>query len=655
MLSYLFHLIRPRIVVALFLSFSVLVIPALITVLTVSYYQSERAVRSHLDNELGRTREDTTRAINGFFKPLVDVIEVLSVSSAIDEEGVRRDSYNDILYQALQNSQHMLTVTIVIDGRYLRSLSRVTPDNLSRHSEFPQDAKWVLRVYDSMRADPDARGRITFFRDYPTVIETRPLSAIPAFLESPAYVGARKTGTLFMSDAFEGPVSHLPVVGLAVPIKRSGATVGAVLANIAVSDLSAFLAKNRISQNSESLIVDSDGDIVASSNLDLRVPVDSNSSLSAVLDLAHVEKRIMDADRLGRDGAALKNYAHSYTAEIDNTEFSISDFPVPNDFGLQYRALIFTPISDFIGDLRRSRQQFILVLAILLLVESLMMVKMARRLTKRITGLSHVIRNIREMEFNNSGDDESPAPVQEILELQQGVGLLKSALRSFALYVPFGVVKKLAQDGRATTPGVEKRSMTILFCDLENFSTMAQAVPPEELLSYTTRYFSIATQAITRNGGTVDKFIGDAVMAFWGAPDPVSDHAVRACRAAVEIVKGLEAANREWRAEEKLNLRVRVGINSANVLVGNIGSPDRLSYTALGDGVNVASRLEGKNKELGSQICISDSTYELAKEHLVVKPLKPVSVKGRTGEFMVYELFDATLEAEDRLPKAAQS
>lgn len=641
MLSYLFHLIRPRIVVALFLSFSVLVIPALITVLTVSYYQSEQAVRSHLDNELGRTREDTTRAINGFFKPLVDVIELLSVSSAIDEQGVQSDSYNDVLYQALKNSQHLLTVTIVIDGRYIRSLSRVTPDNLSRHPEFPQDARWVLRVYDFLKADPDARGRITFFKDYPTAMETRPFSAIPAFFDSPAYVGARKTGALFMSDPFEGAVSHLPVVGLAVPMKRRGATVGAVLANITVSDLSAFLANNRISKNSESLIVDSEGQIVASSNLDLKVPVDSNSPLGAAPDLAHIEKRIMDADRLGKSGATLRNYAHSYTAEIDNTEFSISDFPIPNDFGLKYRALIFTPTSDFVGELQRSRRHFIIAIVALLLVESLMMFRMARRLTKRITGLSELISRIREMEFDESGGEESPAPVQEIRELQQGVGLLKSALRSFALYVPFGVVKKLAQDGRATTPGVEKRSMTILFCDLENFSTMAQAVPPEELLSYTTRYFSIATQAITRNGGTVDKFIGDAVMAFWGAPDPVADHAVRACRAAVEIVKGLEAANAEWRAEGKLNLRVRVGINSANVLVGNIGSPDRLSYTALGDGVNVASRLEGKNKELGSQICISDSTYELAKEHLVVKALKPVSVKGRTGEFMVYELFDA--------------
>lgn len=654
MISFLFRFFRPRIVLALLMSFAVLVIPALITVLSVSYYQSEQAVRNHVDNELGRTRQDTTRAISGLFKPLVDVVDILAVSSAIDEQAVRSEAYNDVLYQAMLNSQHLLTVTVVIDDVFIRSLSRITPDNRTQHPDFPADALWVLRVYDSTKPDASSRGEVRFYKEYPTAIETRPLQAVPSFLDSPAYVGARTTGKLFMSDAFKGPVSHLPVVGLSVPVKRNGTIVGAILANITVSDLSAFLNGNRISPNSESMIVDSNGQIVASSSLQGTAPANGAAGAIPALDLAPLEKRIILADRVSK-GAALRSYSHSYTAQVDNTEFSISDFPITNDFGLKYRALIFTPMADIVGDLHRSRQQFTIAVVLLLLIEMVLMVKMARRMSRRVTSLSEIIRRIREMDFGDAPGDDTTAPVQEIRELQQGVGLLKSALRSFALYVPFGVVKKLARDGKALAPGVEKRPMTILFCDLENFSTMAQAVSPEDLLQYTTRYFSIATQAITRNGGTVDKFIGDAVMAFWGAPDPVADHAVRACRAAVELVKGLEAANREWRAEEKLNLRVRVGINSANVLVGNIGSPDRLSYTALGDGVNVASRLEGKNKELGSQICISDSTYELAKEHIVVKPLKPVSVKGRTGEFMVYELFDAALEAEGPLPKAAQS
>ena len=133
-------------------------------------------------------------------------------------------------------------------------------------------------------------------------------------------------------------------------------------------------------------------------------------------------------------------------------------------------------------------------------------------------------------------------------------------------------------------------------------------------------------------------------MAFWGAPDRLSDHATPACCAAVCIVQGVAKLNEAWREAGRRQLRVRIGINSDSVLVGNIGSPDRLSYTTLGDGVNVASRLEGKNKDFGSTICISDNTYALAKDHIIVRPLHPVTVKGRVGEFMVYELLDVVQE-----------
>ena len=121
-------------------------------------------------------------------------------------------------------------------------------------------------------------------------------------------------------------------------------------------------------------------------------------------------------------------------------------------------------------------------------------------------------------------------------------------------------------------------------------------------------------------------------------PASLPEHALNACRSALRIVEQLQEINLTWAAQGKRTLRVRVGINTADVLVGNIGSAERLSYTALGDGVNVASRLEGINKEFGSTICISDTVYEHVKDRVITKPLKPVSVKGRKGEFMVYEL-----------------
>ena len=152
------------------------------------------------------------------------------------------------------------------------------------------------------------------------------------------------------------------------------------------------------------------------------------------------------------------------------------------------------------------------------------------------------------------------------------------------------------------------------------------------------KYFEISTHAINEEFGTVDKFIGDGVMAFWGAPNTLEDHAYRACAAALKIQDRMHKMNHIWEGQGLSPLKVRIGIHSDAVLVGNIGSLERMSYTVMGDGVNVASRLEGMNKELGTQICISKSVYREAGEKLNVRSLNEITVKGRKSSIEIYEL-----------------
>jgi len=146
------------------------------------------------------------------------------------------------------------------------------------------------------------------------------------------------------------------------------------------------------------------------------------------------------------------------------------------------------------------------------------------------------------------------------------------------------------------------------------------------------------TGAISEELGTVDKFIGDSVMAFWGAPTETDHSPLRACKAALRIKSRIDRLNERWRQEGKPTLRVRIGINYAPALVGNIGTSERLSYTALGDGVNVASRLEGIYKQFHSAICVSDLVYNEVATRIISRPLGEVSVKGRAGTFPIYEV-----------------
>src|SRR4029077_20785160 len=133
-------------------------------------------------------------------------------------------------------------------------------------------------------------------------------------------------------------------------------------------------------------------------------------------------------------------------------------------------------------------------------------------------------------------------------------------------------------------------------------------------------------------------FIGDGVMAFWGAPARRNDHVLRACCGALRSARRMQQLNADWRAQGRPPLRLRIGLHCAEVLVGNVGSSERLSYTAMGDGVNVAARLEGINKTFGTTICISDSVIEEVEPKILARPIRKVQVRGRNREFMIYEL-----------------
>ena len=170
------------------------------------------------------------------------------------------------------------------------------------------------------------------------------------------------------------------------------------------------------------------------------------------------------------------------------------------------------------------------------------------------------------------------------------------------------------------------------------FSALSETEPSQQLLGRVSDYFSNVTRAIEETQGTVDKYIGDAVMAFWGAPHPLESHAYLACVAAVRSQRRMRQRNLAWMSQGLAPLRVRIGIHSAAVLVGNVGSAERMCYTVMGDGVNIAARLEALNRELGTTICVSDSVYREAGERLWLRPVDTVSVKGRKGELLVYEL-----------------
>jgi adenylate cyclase len=212
--------------------------------------------------------------------------------------------------------------------------------------------------------------------------------------------------------------------------------------------------------------------------------------------------------------------------------------------------------------------------------------------------------------------------------------------QTFSKFVSKSVVDELLKDPEKVTLGGEKKELTVLFSDIRGFTSISEKLTPEELVEHLNVYLQSMTEIVFKYNGTLDKYVGDEIMAFWGAPVPQEDHALLACRAALEMIVELDVMNRAWIAEGKPDLKIGIGLNSGDMVVGNMGSSSRMDYTLMGDNVNLGARLEGTNKVYGTTIIISEFTYALVRDHVVVRELDLIRVKGKELPVTIYELLD---------------
>jgi len=223
--------------------------------------------------------------------------------------------------------------------------------------------------------------------------------------------------------------------------------------------------------------------------------------------------------------------------------------------------------------------------------------------------------------------------------------------RTFELYLAPAVIAKMVAASRPPALGGELRDVTLFFSDLVGFSAFAETMRPDELVALMNRYLTAMTGVIEAHGGFVDKYIGDAIVAMFGAPSPDPDHAARATRAALACSIRLEALNRETAGAPRL--AHRIGLNTGEALVGNVGSERRFNYTALGDAVNLGSRLESANRFLGTSILASESTRTRAGADFVWREIDTIQVKGRAETLRVFEpLAEAGRETCEQLAGA---
>ncbi len=639
---------RTRLQFSISAIFALLILPALGAIIAFSYYENVRNLNNVAQRSIDRARDEAVRMGADFFEPVAATIRLVAEVATAHPEFFRTEESRDTLYAALISAPQIDALYTSFEDGYHRVVTRMDEDRRRSDSRIPARANWHSSYIDAYAAGAERARHRTFFEKWPDVIggytepSTFKVRALPHYNAAHEHIG------FAITEPIINPDTGYPIISMAYPIRVDGKFGGAASANMTLNEMSKFLDAHKASPNSVTLVVD-DLDNIISYPVMAKGVRHSGSKVELAkvseLDVPQVVKAVQLHKASGVD-------RFDFELAPDGKEYVALFSKIAGKFFKKWEVIVVTPIDDFVGALQQTNRKLIWLMAALVLLESAMIYIMAKKISRPIEIVSGAIERSRSLSFGQQHFPDSR--IREIDQLQKATVLLDNALRSFSVFVPVGLVRGLIESGKPLAPSVESRFMTIFFSDLESFSTIAERLSPHELSDQTSRYFENVTVAVAEEQGTIDKFIGDSVMAFWGAPAELDDHVYRACLAALKASSRMKRLNAQWTSEGRTPMPMRIGVHCANVVVGNVGSPQRLSYTVMGDGVNIASRVEGLNKEFGTSICISDAVFEQVADRVVARPLQRLSVKGRRGEFLVYELLgiagsdDPELKAGER-------
>jgi adenylate cyclase len=608
-------------------------IPVLIFILLYNYHRNSETIIAILHEDVAKTSRASVENVEAMIGGVAATLRLLVEVTAANPGFVRTEKSNDVLFRALTTADEIDAAFVSFEDGYHRAVTRIDDDRRRSDQRIPRNASWHSNFIDDFSLGENRSRHRTFFDTWGHVVGEYAVPTTTDYRTTSGYPEAKQSRTLAVAEPQVNVDTGYPIINLRVPILHNGTFIGCAGASITLNVLSQFLATHRASPHSTTIVANpTDGKVIAASDRKKSVRV-----VDGRLEVARLDN-IDDED--AREAYRLQKQTNEdnfqFRSPRDGQELSASFARFPVSFGRHWEAIILTPANDFIGELKRTNRQIVLVIVVLSAVELFLIYFLSRRLSRPIEGISRELKSVETLSFDQPVS--RPSKVKEIAQLQSAAALLRNSLQSFCSFAPVDVVRDLIKSGIPLHLGVEKRALTIFFSDLENFSTHAEQSSPNALLDQMSVYFEQVTRAISDEKGTIDKFIGDGIMAFWGAPMSAPDHVLPACTGALRAARRMERVNEGWLADGRPTFRLRIGLNCAEVLVGNIGSSERFSYTAIGDGVNVAARLEGMNKTFGTTICISDSVFNTVASEIVARPLRHVQVKGRKQDFMIYEL-----------------
>lgn len=616
-----------------------LTLPVFFGVIAYTYVSNADIAEVNAEELIARFRTETTQTFRDRFASIQSLVRSAAALGDTWPALYGQNHSIDYLFSILPHNDRLVSAYIGLEDGSFRQARRIEPD-IEVQGRLPPPgtayaARWIPAAPDGSRIDHyrflDAARRETGTSAAPTTYDPR----VRLWYES-----TKRAGGMHVTEPDVFFALGLIGFTVAAPFHQDGRIIGVAAVDLTLEGLSEYLAEHRISRNTLSYLLDRRGRVIA--NSELATTWTNEGGRVGLQHIAALHQPLTSAAyaECGIRAGALCAFSH------DGRPFLASLTPMGKEIDQAWQLFTITPVDDFTTALRSNNERLLVFGLIAVLAQVGIIYLLSAVVAAPLEKLAVAVRRVQDLDGHAIHPLSSP--IREIAVLSRAVNQLDAFVRSFAAYVPVSLVRQLLETHRSLELGGSSRFLTVMFTDIEGFSTHSEELPAQELMLRISAYLDIVIRAVEAEQGTIDKFIGDGVMAFWGAPALLEDHARRACLAALRMQQGMARLNAEWEARGLKPFNMRIGIHSDAVLVGNIGSAARMSYTVMGDGVNIAARLEGVNKEYGTRIIVSHGVYKEAGEGLCVRPLDEVAVRGRRSRILVYELLGA-LDAEAAL------
>jgi adenylate cyclase len=595
-------------------------------------------VHGSWERTYNRNADDLVKEINTRIADTVagNLQQVLTNASA-SEEALRTIFFQDVIKITNEAKREFVFLSLLQSQPSISWVAFGWPDdNFFGARKEPDESIRMVEVRRGVPTPSDGQLRVDSYQPIPGDIQflNRDLSA-SAFQSTGQgwYQAADQAKEPVWTEYSDTPLGTQPGIAISSKLTVYGHYLGVMMVGIDLDRLARFLTALKVTQHGRAFIL-----------------APGNKVLSAEMVGGTTEGGWHD---LNAGGGPL---ARALLQSIAENKLDLVAMPAPRSVQVMSGMMggigdyvTFTPLpfrhwvvatvipaEDILGDIPAATRRLYMFVVLLVIAVSIFGAIVTHRLvTRPLAGIAEQMRQIER--FHLDKIVYRPSRLRELDDLSRTLRLTGSGLSAFRKYLPADLVETLIRQGIEAKPGGRTQPLTVLFTDLAGFTGLSEA-EPERIVEILGDHLDSMSRIIDRHGGTVDKFIGDSVMAFWNAPTVRSDHALAACQAALACRDAFQGSSEGAAAKRSGQVGLRLGINSGDMLVGNIGSSSRLNYTAIGDAVNVASRLEGLNKRYGTDILIGEATAAAAGDAVILRRVDKVAVYGRRGGQDVYEL-----------------